>query len=90
MTGNNDDERDPDSLYIGSRLACVAFMVFGFFFFWDGGFPPSSLYKALGISIPFSFNFWLAVFWFGGLIYMFIYPWKMGGRNGAGDEDNGV
>ena len=63
MTENNDDERDPDSIYIGERLACIAFMVLRAFTIrpWED----LDLFRLL-----------FSVFWFGINTRWFICPWK--------------
>ena len=65
MTGNNGDERDPNSLYIGRRLSYIAFMVLGAFFIvpWENPSTGRLLFAAI---------------FYGLLIYYFIHPLKRG------------
>ena len=55
MTGNNGDERDPNSLNIGRRLTYIAFMVLGAFVIvpWEnprGDVPISVEIRVAGIA----------------------------------------
>ena len=82
MTGKDDDERDPNWLYIRRRLVCVAFLVFGAFVMKPWQWQSQSTYTLI-------FSLIFSLFWYGILIYTFLFPWKMRGGNGRGGGNGG-